>query len=104
MCCGGNVGIVMTIGWELAIVMFIRILLDLSHWIDLPVIKGFEVSATGLDVVWEVSCCLMVVAHPGWQCVMRMLTRHSSHGTMWNLKHNIKYIPVINYNFGVDSG
>ena len=89
-----NVGVVMTIAGHMSIVsigghvsigglLLVRVLLYFRHWIDLPVIKGLEMSAAGLDIIREMHISLTVSgSDPCWQCVVRVVTCHLTSGNL----------------------
>ena len=56
--------------------LLVRILLDLRHRVDLPVIKRFKVASARLHVVREMQISRRIVSDSGGKCVVRMMTRH----------------------------
>ena len=56
--------------------LLVRVLLDLCHRIDLPVIKRFKVSSARLHVGREMQISRRIISDSGGKSVVRMMTRH----------------------------
>ena len=56
--------------------LLVRILLDLRHRVDLPVIKRFKVTPARLHVGREMQISRRIVSDSSGKSVVRMVTRH----------------------------
>ena len=56
--------------------LLVRVLLDLRHRVDLPVIKRFKVTPARLHVGREMQISRRIVSDSGGKSVVRMVTRH----------------------------
>ena len=85
-----NIGIVTASIETIAVasLLLVGILLNFRHRVYLPVIKGFEMSAAGLDIILEMQISRRIVvsgSDSGWKSVARMVTRHLVRDTVCRL-------------------
>ena len=84
-----NIGIVTASIETIAVasLLLVGILLNFRHRVYLPVIKGFEMSAAGLDIILEMQISRRIVSgsDSGWKSVVRMVTRHLVRDTVCRL-------------------
>ena len=83
-----NIGIVTASIETIAVasLLLVGILLNFRHRVYLPVIKGFEMSAAGLDIILEMQISRrIVVSDSCWKSVVRMVTRHLVRDTVCRL-------------------